>query len=41
VELYRRTETDWVHETHTGDSIRLDCLGQDLALDSIYEDVDT
>jgi Uma2 family endonuclease len=41
VELYRRTETDWVHETHTEGSLRLACLEQDLALDSIYEDVDT
>ena len=41
VELYRRTETDWVHETQTEGSLRLDCLEQDLALDSIYEDVDT
>jgi len=41
VDIYRRTETDWVHETHTEGSLRLDCLEQDLALDSIYEDVDT
>jgi len=41
VELYRRMETDWVHETHTEGSLRLDCLEQDLALDSIYADVDT
>ena len=41
VDLYRRTETDWVHETHTEGSLRLDCLEQDLALDSVYEDVDT
>jgi Uma2 family endonuclease len=39
--LYRRTETDWVHETHTEGSLRLACLEQDLVLDSIYEDVDT
>ena len=41
VELYRRTEADWVHETHSEGSLRLDCLEQDLTLDSIYEDVDT
>lgn len=41
VERYRRTETDWVHETPTEGSLRLDCLEQDLALDSVYEDVDT
>jgi Uma2 family endonuclease len=41
VGLYLRTETDWVHETHTEGSLRLACLEQDLVLDSIYEDVDT
>jgi Uma2 family endonuclease len=40
VDLYRRTETDWLHETHTQGSIRLDCLELDLTLDSIYEDVE-
>lgn len=41
VEIYRRTETDWVHETHTEGNLRLDCLVLELPLDSIYEDVET
>ena len=40
VDLYRRTETDWVHDTHTEGSLRLDCLEQDLPLEDIYEDVE-
>ena len=41
VDIYRRTETDWVHETVTEGAIRLDCLDMDLPLDDIYEDVET
>lgn len=40
VDLYRRTETDWVHDTHTQGSLRLDCLELDLSLEDIYEDVE-
>jgi Uma2 family endonuclease len=40
VDVYRRTETDWVHETCAEGAARLDCLDMDLALDSIYEDVE-
>ena len=39
VDRYRRTDTDWVHETVTEGAIHLDCLDRDLALNSIYEDV--
>jgi len=41
VDLYRRTETDWVHETFTDSRIHLDCLDTDLPIEAIYEDVDT
>ncbi|AHE96980.1 Uma2 family endonuclease [Thioalkalivibrio paradoxus] len=40
VDVYRRTESDWVHETYTDGSFQLDSLEQDLRLESIYEDVD-
>jgi Uma2 family endonuclease len=40
VDVYRHTETDWVHETCAEGTVRLDCLDLDLALDSIYEDVE-
>jgi Uma2 family endonuclease len=39
VDIYRPTETDWVHETCAEGAVRLNCLEMDLALDSIYEDV--
>ena len=39
VEVYRRHETDWAHETHTEGHIHLDCLDLDLSVESIYEDV--
>jgi Uma2 family endonuclease len=40
VDIYRRTESDWTHETVTEGAIRLECLDVDLALDSVYEDVE-
>jgi Uma2 family endonuclease len=40
VDIYRRTETDWAHETVNEGGIWLDCLDMDLALDGIYEDVE-
>lgn len=40
VDIYRRTETDWMHETVTEGALRLDCLDMDLVLDSIYEDIE-
>jgi len=40
VDIYRRTEADWMHETVTEGAIRLECLDMDLLLDSIYEDVE-
>lgn len=39
VDIYRRSATDWVHETITEGTVHLNCLDMDLALDSIYEDV--
>jgi len=41
VDLYRRAETDWVHETFTDGRIHLDCLDMELPIEAIYEDVDT
>ncbi|MBK1692962.1 Uma2 family endonuclease [Ectothiorhodospira mobilis] len=41
VDLYRRTEADWVHETFTDGRIHLDCLDTDLPIEAIYEDVHT
>lgn len=40
VDVYRRTETDWVHETHTEGAIQLDCLDTELPIDAVYEDVE-
>ena len=40
VDVYRRTDTDWVHETHTEGAIQLDCLDMDLPVEAIYEDVE-
>jgi Uma2 family endonuclease len=40
VDIYRRTATDWGHETVTEGAIRLDCLDMNLTLDGIYEDVE-
>jgi hypothetical protein len=40
VDIYRRTETDWMHETVTEGALRLDCLDMDLVLDSLYEDIE-
>ncbi len=40
VEIYRRTETDWVHEIHPEGIIRLDCLDMQLPIESIYEDIE-
>lgn len=40
IDVYRRTELDWEHETCSEGSVRLDCLDMDLSLDSIYEDVE-
>jgi Uma2 family endonuclease len=40
VDIYRRTETDWMHETVTEGALRLGCLDMDLVLDSIYEDIE-
>jgi len=40
VDIYRRTESDWMHETVAEGAVRLDCLDMDLTLDSIYEDVE-
>jgi Uma2 family endonuclease len=38
VTVYRRTN-GWAGETMTGGDVRLDCLGWDLPLDVMYEDV--
>jgi len=40
VDVYRRTETGWVHETHNEGALWLDCLDTDLVLDTIYEDIE-
>jgi Uma2 family endonuclease len=40
VDIYRHTDSDWIHETVTEGAIRLECLDVDLALDSIYEDIE-
>lgn len=40
VDVYRRTETDWVHETHTEGAIQIDCLDTELPIDAVYEDVE-
>lgn len=39
VDLFRRTETDWIHETWITGNFRLACLDLELALESIYVDV--
>jgi Uma2 family endonuclease len=40
VEIYRRTETDWVHEIHTEGPIHLECLDMHLSVETIYEDIE-
>lgn len=40
MEIYRRAETDWVHEIHTEGPIRLDCLDMHLSIETIYEDIE-
>jgi Uma2 family endonuclease len=39
VDIYRRGDDDWMHETVTEGHIRLDCLDMDLPVAAIYEDV--
>jgi Uma2 family endonuclease len=39
VQIHRRS-TDWAAERLTGGSVRLDCLAGELALETIYEEIE-
>lgn len=40
VDIYRRGNDDWTHDTVSEGRIHLDCLDIDLPLEAIYEDVE-
>jgi len=40
IEIYRRTDTDWIHEIAAEDHVHLNCLDLDLPVDSVYEDLE-
>ena len=39
IDIYRRTQEDWVHETVDQGSFHLDCLDMEVALEAVYQDV--
>ena len=40
IKIYRRTATDWSHESIEQGSFHLDCLNLDLLVDAVYEDLE-